>query len=193
MRNTPIPDLRQQLRPRGDESLDILPTSRRPCRSSAHPLSWRSHGEALQGTSSLPQGAESLRRRGGAAGRTGMLPSATSTTAAPMRGWRQAEELRNDMAAGRTSNPYVPQEYLKEPDPVFSESRGQQFRRTGDARRLRRKSLPHRCPGRPPPAWCRPTGSLSGFVFKIQANMDPAHRDRIALPSHLLAAVSGGG
>ncbi len=27
---------------------------------------------------------------------------------------------------------------------------------------------------------CRPTSSFSGFVFKIQANMDPRHRDRVA-------------
>jgi peptide chain release factor 3 len=30
-------------------------------------------------------------------------------------------------------------------------------------------------------AWCsRPKRAFTGFVFKIQANMDPKHRDRIA-------------
>ncbi len=30
---------------------------------------------------------------------------------------------------------------------------------------------------------------LSGFVFKIQANMNPAHRDRIAFCPHLLRNI----
>ena len=46
----------------------------------------------------------------------------------------------------------------------------------------------------PPPAprcsegeWVEPDAPFSGFVFKIQANMDPAHRDRIAF----MRVVSG--
>jgi peptide chain release factor 3 len=33
---------------------------------------------------------------------------------------------------------------------------------------------------------------FSGFVFKIQANMDPKHRDRIAFHAHLLGQVREG-
>jgi peptide chain release factor 3 len=33
---------------------------------------------------------------------------------------------------------------------------------------------------------------FSGFVFKIQANMDPQHRDRIAFVAHLLGQLRAG-
>ena len=30
---------------------------------------------------------------------------------------------------------------------------------------------------------------FTGFVFKIQANMDPSHRDRMAFYAHLLRRI----
>ena len=51
-------------------------------------------------------------------------------------------------------------------------------------------------PPRPRPAdgrMVRPEeGRLSGFVFKIQANMDPQHRDRVAFLRHLLGPAREG-
>ncbi len=57
----------------------------------------------------------------------------------------------------------------------------QQFRRRGAARGVHRRMRPGRCRARRASALVEPPRSaLTGFVFKIQANMDPAHRDRIA-------------
>ena len=59
--------------------------------------------------------------------------------------------------------------------------RGQQLRRADAARRLPRPLARRRDRARPAAgSWTRPTPAFSGFVFKIQANMDPRHRDRIA-------------
>lgn len=33
------------------------------------------------------------------------------------------------------------------------------------------------------------TNSFSGFIFKIQANMDPAHRDRIAFFTYMFRKI----
>ena len=68
-------------------------------------------------------------------------------------------------------------------DAGFLRQRDEQFRRAAVARRFSR-----RAPRRPQPRPCRrrthrfapDDPQFSGFIFKIQANMDPKHRDRIA-------------
>ena len=58
---------------------------------------------------------------------------------------------------------------------------GQQLRRAAAARLLRRARAAAASRARPPRAKsARTSRTLSGFVFKIQANMDPQHRDRVA-------------
>ena len=57
----------------------------------------------------------------------------------------------------------------------------EELRRRRSARRASAASRRRRARRRPTSAWSRPTSrSMSAFVFKIQANMDPNHRDRIA-------------
>ena len=56
-----------------------------------------------------------------------------------------------------------------------------QFRRARPDRRARRLSRRRRATRRPTSASSRRASrKMTGFVFKIQANMDPNHRDRIA-------------
>ena len=58
---------------------------------------------------------------------------------------------------------------------------GQQLRRAAAARLLRRTRAVAASRARPPRAKSAPHETkLTGFVFKIQANMDPKHRDRVA-------------
>ena len=59
--------------------------------------------------------------------------------------------------------------------------RRQQFRRAGAAERVRGELARSAAAARRCSAWCSADEpKLTGFVFKIQANMDPGHRDRIA-------------
>ena len=67
------------------------------------------------------------------------------------------------------------------PDAGVLRQRPQQFRRRRELldalaawRRRRARSRPSRAPS------SRPSRKVTGFVFKVQANMDPNHRDRIA-------------
>ncbi|MBW5802631.1 peptide chain release factor 3 [Coxiella endosymbiont of Ornithodoros amblus] len=93
-----------------------------------------------------------------------------------------ASELRNEIELiKRASHPFERERYLKaELTPVFFGSAINNFG-VGELLDAFVKEAP--------PPQCRETNSrlvkpeeekFSGFVFKIQANMDPAHRDRIA-------------
>jgi len=95
---------------------------------------------------------------------------------------RQADELREEVALLEgAANPFDPREYLKASQtPVFFGSAINNFGV---------KELLDAFVEIAPPPVVRPTTTravspeeddFSGFVFKIQANMDPAHRDRIA-------------
>ena len=94
----------------------------------------------------------------------------------------QADELRNDVALLEgAANPFDRQEYIKgNQTPVFFGSAINNFgvREVLDAFVELAPSPIIR------PTTTRPVSpdeeEFSGFVFKIQANMDPAHRDRIA-------------
>jgi peptide chain release factor 3 len=94
----------------------------------------------------------------------------------------QADELREDIALLEgASNPFVLEEYLKgNQTPVFFGSAVNNFgvREMLDAFV---EIAPSPMPREAVTRIVSPTeNEFSGFVFKIQANMDPAHRDRIA-------------
>jgi len=94
----------------------------------------------------------------------------------------QAEELREDMALlGGASNPFVPDDYLKgSQTPVFFGSAINNF----GVREMLDAFVEIAPAPIPRAATIRVVSpdeeAFSGFVFKIQANMDPSHRDRIA-------------
>jgi peptide chain release factor 3 len=94
----------------------------------------------------------------------------------------QADELRNGVALLEgAASPFDPEDYLKgNQTPVFFGSAVNNFGV---------KEMLDAFVELAPPPLARPTTTrqvshyeeaFSGFVFKIQANMDPAHRDRIA-------------
>ncbi|MEA5097508.1 MAG: peptide chain release factor 3 [Burkholderiaceae bacterium] len=94
----------------------------------------------------------------------------------------EIEQLRNEVELVHgASNPFNLEEFLAgELTPVFFGSAINNF----GVREILNALLDWAQPPRPRDATVRmvePTESkFSGFVFKIQANMDPAHRDRIA-------------
>ena len=97
-------------------------------------------------------------------------------------GHRQADELREDVALLEgAANPFDLQDFLKgSQTPVFFGSAVNNF----GVRELL-DTFVEIAPGPlPRPTTTRPVSpgesAFTGFVFKIQANMDPAHRDRIA-------------
>jgi len=95
---------------------------------------------------------------------------------------RQAEELRNDLALlGGAANPFEMEHYLKaNQTPVFFGSAINNF----GVRELLDAFVEIAPAPRPREAVSRTVApdeeAFSGFVFKIQANMDPSHRDRLA-------------
>ena len=94
----------------------------------------------------------------------------------------RADELREELELVRgASNPFDHEAYLRgELTPVFFGSAISNF---GVQEMLddfiRYAPAPQQRPAEPRPVAPEET-KFSGFVFKIQANMDPAHRDRIA-------------
>jgi peptide chain release factor 3 len=50
----------------------------------------------------------------------------------------------------------------------------------------RRRAAPARAPAEPAAGRCPEDPEVTGFVFKVQANMDPNHRDRIAFMRRVL-------
>ncbi len=95
---------------------------------------------------------------------------------------RQAEELRRDIELLEgAANPFILEEYLKgNQTPVFFGSAINNF----GVRELLDALVEIAPPPGPRESVTRKVApdeeAFSGFVFKIQANMDPAHRDRIA-------------
>jgi peptide chain release factor 3 len=94
----------------------------------------------------------------------------------------QADELREDMALLEgAANPFDPGAVSQgQPDPGFFRQRHQQLRGARTARHLRGDRPAAPAAGDHTRTVSPGEEAFSGFVFKIQANMDPAHRDRIA-------------
>jgi peptide chain release factor 3 len=94
----------------------------------------------------------------------------------------QAADLREDVALLEgAANPFVREKYLEgKQTPVFFGSAVNNF----GVREMLDAFVEIAPPPQPRPATTRMVSpeekACSGFVFKIQANMDPAHRDRIA-------------
>ena len=94
----------------------------------------------------------------------------------------QAGQLRTDLElVTGASAPFDKERYLRgEQTPVFFGSAVNNF----GVKELLDALMEFAPPPRPRPTMSRPVSpyeeEFSGFVFKIQANMDPAHRDRIA-------------
>ncbi|MDQ7785107.1 MAG: peptide chain release factor 3 [Desulfomonilaceae bacterium] len=184
MRNTPILTFVNKLDRMGMSPLEILSDIEESLQIECAPLSWPiGMGKRFKGIYNLHHRDLTLFTPGGE-----RLPDDSITIrdlSDPLLDrilGRQADELRDDVALleGATS-PFDLQDFLKgSQTPVFFGSAINNFGV--------QEMLDTFVEIAPPPL-PRPTATrmvlpeekeFSGFVFKVQANMDPAHRDRIA-------------
>ena len=181
-------DLHQQARPRRARA-DRAAGRDRERAAASHPR--RSPGRSAWGAScaastTCSRTASTSTRPASAAASARTAPSraCTATPAREFLGERRARLRRGDRAgARRHARASTPAAYLRRPaDAGVLRLGHQQFRRRGAAARLRRSTRPAPLPRATRERERRAARSRrsTGFVFKIQANMDPAHRDRIA-------------
>ncbi len=184
MRNTPILTFINKLDREGMSPLDILAHIEDNLQIECAPLSWPiGMGKLFKGTYNLYRKELNLFRPG-QDHRTGEMLTVSDLTDPLLDELlgRQADELREDLALleGAT-NPFDLEDYLKGGQtPVFFGSAVNNF---GVREML--DTFIEIAPGPlPRPTTTRMVSPMeeafSGFVFKIQANMNPAHRDRIA-------------
>lgn len=184
MRNTPILTFINKLDRKGMSPLDILGDIEETLQIECAPLSWPiGMGQRFKGTYSLYRRELTLFTPG-----KDRLPVDAITIhdlSDPLLDeilGRQADELREDVALLEgAANPFDLHDFLKgSQTPVFFGSAINNF----GVRELL-DTFVEIAPGPLP----RPTTTrmvspdeeeFTGFVFKVQANMDPAHRDRIA-------------
>ena len=184
MRNTPIITFINKLDREGREPLDLLADIEETLQVECAPLSWPiGMGKRFKGTYNLYR-KELLLFTPGQETRGGDVLRITDLSDPQLDKLlgSQAEELRHDIELLEgAANPFELEEYLKgNQTPVFFGSAINNFgvRELLDA-------FVELAPG--PSARQTTTREVSpyeeafsGFVFKIQANMDPMHRDRIA-------------
>jgi peptide chain release factor 3 len=184
MRNTPIITFINKLDREGREPLDLLADIEETLQVECAPLSWPiGMGKRFKGTYNLYR-KELLLFTPGQETRGGDVLRITDLSDPQLDELLggQAEELRHDIELLEgAANPFELEEYLKgNQTPVFFGSAINNFgvRELLDA-------FVELAPG--PSARQTTTREVSpyeeafsGFVFKIQANMDPMHRDRIA-------------
>ena len=184
MRNTPILTFINKLDREGMSPLEILDDIEETLQIECAPLSWPiGMGKRFRGTYSLYGKELTLFTPG-----QERLPDDAITIRdldEPLLDevlGSQADELREDVALLEgAANPFDVQDFLKgNQTPVFFGSAINNF----GVRELLDTFVEIAPPPLPRPTATRIVSpeeqSFSGFVFKIQANMDPAHRDRIA-------------
>nr|WP_320056128.1 peptide chain release factor 3 [Desulfuromonas thiophila] len=184
MRNTPIITFINKLDREGLAPLDLLADIEDSLQVECAPLSWPiGMGKRFRGTYNLysknlqlfsAQDSERVRQ-------TELIDDLDDGRLDARLG-AQADELRDDIALLEgAANPFDLAEYLKgNQTPVFFGSAINNF----GVRELLDAFVELAPPPQPRQTTTREVSpyeaDFSGFVFKIQANMDPAHRDRIA-------------
>ena len=184
MRNTPIITFINKLDREGMAPLDILSEIEDKLQIECTPLSWPiGMGKNFKGVYNLYRRQLHLFTPGQETRKQdGVLIRSLDDPELDRLLGRQADDLRSDVELLEgAANPFELDHYLRgNQSPVFFGSALNNFgvRELLDAII---EMAPH--PGVRPTATrdvCPFENSFSGFVFKIQANMDPAHRDRIA-------------
>ena len=185
-RNTPILTFVNKMDREVQEPLALMDEIERELGMSVVPFTWPvGMGKRFRGVMDLRDDADARVRAGRgpqAAATTRSSPASTtrptpSASATSTRTRKNEIELLRD-AAPRVRRGRVPR---RPADADVLRLGDQQLRRARGARRARRpraaarRDAP-RCSARSQPD----EPKFSGVVFKIQANMDPAHRDRIA-------------
>jgi peptide chain release factor 3 len=184
MRNTPILTFINKLDREGMAPLDIFADIEETLQIECAPLAWPiGMGKRFKGTYNLYRKNLTLFSPGQE--RISREVLTIDDLADPLLDeWlgSQADELREEVALLEgAANPFNLQDYLKgNQTPVFFGSAVNNFG-VGEMLDAFVEIAP---PPQPRPTTTRLVSpqeeAFSGFVFKIQANMDPAHRDRIA-------------
>ncbi|MGE4543328.1 MAG: peptide chain release factor 3 [Pedobacter sp.] len=184
MRNTPIVTFINKLDREGREPLDLLADIEETLQIECAPLSWPiGMGKRFKGTYNLYRKQLCLFTAGQETRPQDMvvIEDLNDPRLDELLG-SQADQLREDIdLLEGAANPFDPEEYLKgNQTPVFFGSAINNF---GVQEML--DAFVEQAPApRPAPTTTREVSpyeeEFSGYVFKIQANMDPAHRDRIA-------------
>jgi peptide chain release factor 3 len=184
MRNTPILTFVNKLDREGMTPLDILADIEETLQIECAPLSWPiGMGKRFKGTYNLYRKELNLFKPGEERVSDEMITirDLDDPVLEALLG-SQADELREDVALLEgAANPFDLADYLKgSQTPVFFGSAVNNF----GVREMLDTFVEVAPPPRPRQAVDRTVHpeeeAFSGFVFKIQANMDPAHRDRIA-------------
>jgi len=184
MRNTPILTFVNKLDREGMPPLDILSDIEEALQIECAPLSWPiGMGKRFRGAYNLHRGELVLFTPGQERlpGDAIVIRDLEDPALDDLLG-NQADELRQDVALLEgAADPFDIQAFLKgNQTPVFFGSAINNF----GVRELLDTFVEIAPPPQPRAAATRVVApdedEFSGFVFKIQANMDPAHRDRIA-------------
>ncbi len=184
MRNTPIMTFINKLDRHGLPPLDLLSEIEDKLQIECVPLSWPvGMGKAFRGVYDLHRGELNLFHSGqrGGAREDVMIQDVADPRLDELLG-TQAGELRDDIELLQgAANPFELNHYLKgSQTPVFFGSAINNFgvRELLDAFvEMAPSPMPRSTLTRDVSPY---EGAFSGFVFKIQANMNPAHHDRIA-------------
>jgi peptide chain release factor 3 len=184
LRDTPIMTFINKLDREGREPLDLLDEIEKVLKIVCAPVTWPiGMGRALKGVYHFLEDRIYIYQAGekGKAGTTDVIDGLNSVEADEFLG-DQAQRFRDEVELVRGASPEFSLDLYRagKQTPVLFGSAINNF---GVTELL--SSFVEFAPGPQP----RPTASrdvepneekLSGFVFKIQANMDPGHRDRIA-------------
>ena len=184
MRNTPIMTFINKLDREGRDPLDILADIEDKLQIECAPLSWPiGMGKSLKGVYNLYRRQLHLFTPGqDTRPQDGIVVTELADPIIDKFLGRQANKLREDIELLEgAANPFEHEQYLKASQtPVFFGSAINNF---GVKELLDAFVELAPAPG-PRPTTSRPVfpeeESFTGFAFKIQANMNPAHRDRIA-------------
>ncbi|MFH1985955.1 MAG: peptide chain release factor 3 [Pseudomonadota bacterium] len=184
MRNTPILTFVNKLDREGMTPLEVLSDIEESLQIECAPLTWPiGMGKRFKGTYNLHNKTLTLFTPGQEriTDNTVTIGNLSDPMLDKMLG-RQADELREDVALLEgAANPFDLDDFLKgSQTPVFFGSAINNF----GVRELLDTFVEIAPAPLPRPTTTRTVApdetAFSGFVFKIQANMDPAHRDRIA-------------
>jgi peptide chain release factor 3 len=184
MRNTPIITFINKLDREGLDPLEILADIEDKLQIECAPLSWPiGMGKSFKGVYNLYRRQLHLFAPGGGNGRQeGILVRDINDPLIDELLGHQAETLRADLELLEgAANPFDHRQYLAAGQtPVFFGSAVNNF----GVREMLDAFVELAPPPGPRPALHRVVApeenAFSGFTFKIQANMNPAHRDRIA-------------
>ncbi|MFZ9126574.1 MAG: peptide chain release factor 3 [Steroidobacteraceae bacterium] len=184
LRDTPIMTFINKLDREGRDPMELLDEVERVLGIACAPVTWPiGMGRALRGVYHLLEDRIYVydAAEGGRAGRNRVIDGLQSEAARELLGL-DADAYREEVELVRGATPAFDRDAYRagRQTPVFFGSAISNF----GVEELLAFFVEHAPPPQPRPTTTRSVDpgepALTGFVFKIQANMDPAHRDRIA-------------